>query len=187
VHVQCAGARALRPPQKSFFQGGWKRRILTLRRKPQGSIDASHFYECSWRDDLSPWRKTAVRTSAITMRPGWLAQAAFVFCATYASPIAFHPKLIRPCHRERSPSQERSEWPGEVEEPALSEAEGTPIQSSPRRREFSRWISTFMPLSRMNDDSIQHSPCPNTAPVPLVTPRIPLSPVVKNAEYSIAP
>jgi len=33
------------------------------------------------RDDLSPWRKTAVRTSATTMRPGWLAQAAFVFGA----------------------------------------------------------------------------------------------------------
>jgi len=28
-----------------------------------------------------PRRKTAVRTSAITMRPGWLAQAAFVFDA----------------------------------------------------------------------------------------------------------
>jgi hypothetical protein len=33
------------------------------------------------RDDLSLRRKTAVRKSAITMRPGWLAQAAFVFAA----------------------------------------------------------------------------------------------------------
>jgi hypothetical protein len=31
------------------------------------------------RDDLSPARKTAGRTSAITMRPGWLAQAAFFY------------------------------------------------------------------------------------------------------------
>jgi hypothetical protein len=39
-------ARALRPPQKSFFREGWKRGILTLKRKPQGSIDARHFSEC---------------------------------------------------------------------------------------------------------------------------------------------
>src|SRR5216684_5136116 len=31
------------------------------------------------RDDLSPRRKTAGRTFAITMRSGWLARAAFVF------------------------------------------------------------------------------------------------------------
>jgi len=37
------------------------------------------------RDDLSPRRKTAVRMSAITMRPGWLAQAAFVFCSRHPS------------------------------------------------------------------------------------------------------
>jgi hypothetical protein len=37
------------------------------------------------RDDLSPARKTAVRASAITMRPGWLAQAAFVFMAPQES------------------------------------------------------------------------------------------------------
>ena len=40
------------------------------------------------RDDLSPWRKTAVRTSATTMRPGWLAQAAFVF-------VPLVPKIVQ--------------------------------------------------------------------------------------------
>ena len=49
--------------------------------------------------DLSPQRETAVRTSAITMRPGWLAQAAF-FCAPRAQ--RFHREVSR--HLPADPS-----------------------------------------------------------------------------------
>ena len=77
--MQCAIARALRPPQKSFFQGGWKRRILTLKCKPQGNVDAWHFYRCSCAMIFRLGERRQSETSAITMRPGWLAQAAFVF------------------------------------------------------------------------------------------------------------
>ena len=47
------------------------------------SVECMALLGVQLRDDLSPSRKTAVRTSAITMRPGWLAQAAF-FCAPHA-------------------------------------------------------------------------------------------------------
>ena len=68
------------------------------------------------RDDLSQWRKTAVRTSAITMRPGWLAQAAFVLTheapegATHLSPAlqrgeASHPLNERERHQIISAGQ----------------------------------------------------------------------------------
>jgi hypothetical protein len=42
------------------------------------SVECMALLGVQLRDDLSPSRKTAGRTSAITMRPGWLAQAAFV-------------------------------------------------------------------------------------------------------------
>ena len=57
------------------------RRILTLKRKPQVIVDRCALLRVRvpWYGDLSHKRKTDFGTSAITMRPGWLAQAAFVF------------------------------------------------------------------------------------------------------------
>ena len=53
----------------------------TLNRNPEAqgtvSVECMALLGVQLRDDLSPARKTAGRTSAITMRPGWLAQAAF--------------------------------------------------------------------------------------------------------------
>jgi hypothetical protein len=65
------------------------RRMEALNRNPEAQASGEHrcmaLLRVQLRDDLSPRRKTAVRTSAITMRPGWLAQAAFVFAAPSSS------------------------------------------------------------------------------------------------------
>jgi hypothetical protein len=73
------------------------RRMKALNRNPEAQASGEHrcraLLRVQLRDDLSPRRKTAVRTSAITMRPGWLAQAAFVF----AAPSSSTPVRLVPC------------------------------------------------------------------------------------------
>jgi len=58
------------------------RRMETLKHNREARASGCHrrvpLFGVTLRDDLSPRRKTAVRTSAITMRLGWLARAAFV-------------------------------------------------------------------------------------------------------------
>jgi hypothetical protein len=60
------------------------RRIETLNRNPGAQASGEHrgmtLSRVPLRDDLSFRRETAVRMSTITMRLGWLARAAFVFC-----------------------------------------------------------------------------------------------------------
>jgi hypothetical protein len=85
-----------------------------LNRNPEAQASGEHrrmaLSKVQLRDDLSPRRKTAVRTSTTTMRLGWLARAAFVFegfpwykerpDVSQQVILFFHifPTAIRPCY-----------------------------------------------------------------------------------------
>jgi len=108
VHVQCAGARALRPPVKSFFQEGSKTPNPDLEARASSEHRCIALHGVLLRDDLSRRRKTAVRTSTITMRLGWLARAAFVFSGGRTGGRRKQPVRECPCHLDASgPSAER--------------------------------------------------------------------------------
>ena len=68
----------LRPPPKSSSKG----RMEALNLKPEARAQSASTQSRSserGRDDFRPWRKRQSGASAITMRLGWLARAAFVF------------------------------------------------------------------------------------------------------------
>jgi len=79
AHVQCAGARALRPPTKLFFREGRNAPDHNAEAQASSEHRSKALFGVLCAMVFRCGGKRLFRRSAITMRLGWLARAAFVF------------------------------------------------------------------------------------------------------------
>jgi hypothetical protein len=139
------------------------RRMETPNPNPEARASGEHrriaLLGVRLRDDLSPWRKTAVRNvrdnnAARVAGPGRIC----FLILTPRPPRCTTNSSARVILSEAEPRAKRM----------ARRSRRTPIhsQSSLRRREFSRWISTFTPISRMEVPTPLRRECYQLALVP---------------------